>query len=187
MEILKQLLDEEKAQPTSADDILKIVKGKANVLRYSQLKDIRDVDELLYPYDACVILYESRAGYGHWVTLTKHGNLLEYFNPYGDMGKSRSKMGMPDTELSFISKEWAEESGQSERYLSRLLMDDSCTYDLSYNEHPFQKLSNEVSTCGLWVSLRILLKELPLAVFKDLFYGKYSDDLVTFLLSGDKL
>jgi hypothetical protein len=183
METFKRLIDQEKSEPTSADDILKIVKGKANVIKYCELKKYSCIDELLYPYDACVLLYETKPNYGHWVCLTKHGNLIEYFNSYGNLGKPNSKMGMPDTELEFISKEWAKESGQDHRYLSDLLMDESCDYELSYNDHPFQKMTNEVSTCGRWVGLRILLKELPLEVFKDLFYGKHSDDLITFLTS----
>lgn len=178
--IFDKIIDDDIKKPMSDSDILSVVKGKCNVIKYRDLYKYQSVDELLYPYDACVILYETRPNYGHWVALTKHNNLIEYFNSYGDLGKG-GRYGMPDSELAFIDRQFVKDSGQDNMYLTKLLSADDCNYDLSYNEFPFQKMDNQSATCGKWAAIRILLKELPLADFKDLFYGKYSDNLVAFL------
>lgn len=178
MERIYELLQDEVNEPTSDTDILKLVKGQANVIKVSDLDKYSGIDEILYPYDAAVLLWETKPNYGHWVALTKHDNLVEYFNSYGDLGKG-GDYGMPDSELHFINKEFSKESGQDKKLLTKYLIDSD--YDVSYNDHRFQKLDPEVSTCGRWAALRILLKDIDLATFKELFYGKYSDELVAFL------
>lgn len=168
--MFEDLLDKEKAIPLSETQVLDLVQGKANVIRNIDLNKYHSIDEMLEPYGACFLLYESRLHYGHWCCLIRYNNLLEFFDPYG---------GFPDSQLNYINPDFLRESGQDNQWLTRLLVDDSCQYDLSYNDHPFQHMKEGVATCGKWSALRMTLKELPLAEFKKLFLGKDSDDLVT--------
>lgn len=170
--VIEDFIEKEKAQPLSDDDVLALVKGRANVIRVLDLNKYSTIDELLYPYDQCILLYESKLHYGHWCCLTRYGNSLEFFDSYG---------GFPDSQLDYIDQDFARASGQDQKLLTQMLID--CDYVLSYNDHVFQKMDPKVATCGKWVAVRCLLKELPLELFKDLFFGKYSDDLAAFLTS----
>lgn len=176
---LRDEVDKFKDIALSTEDILRIVDGKAHVVLYSQIHTFNSIDELLKPYDAAVILYETHENYGHWTCVTlrdeysrKGKRILEFWDSYG----------LPfDAQLTDIPKEFAKKTYQDKPYLSELLIKENCPYKLSYNEFQFQELTPNVKDCGRWVATRILLKDLPLKVFRDFFYGLYSDDLVTIL------
>ncbi len=180
---LRDEIDKFKDVALSTRDILDIVDGKANVVLYSQIHTLDSIDDLLKPYGAAVILYETHENYGHWTCLTlrdeytkKGRQILEFYDSYG----------LPfDAQLKDIPKEFAEKTFQDQPYLSKLIIKDNCPYRLSYNEFQFQELTPNTKDCGRWCALRILLKELPLKVFRDFFYGLYSDDLVTILTMND--
>ena len=174
-QILKEEIDIYKDIPLSDSDMLDLVKGKANLVTYSEIHKYRSIDELLAPYGACIILYETKPHFGHWVCLTLHDGLIEYFNSYGSLNNG----GLPDDELKHIPKAFAKESHQDKKYLTKLLVE--CDYELSYNEFQFQELDNHVKDCGRWVVLRIIMKSLSLEDFSKLFFNMYSDDLVTYL------
>lgn len=177
------MLEQHKAIPLSNFDIEKLVDGKANIVLYRDIHKADRIEEIFQGHNACVILYESSPRSGHWVCLTirhrqgKTKPSLEFFDPYG---------GFPDTQLQFIPMEFRKESFQDVPYLTTLLYDADDRFALSYNEFQFQELKKGVSDCGRWVGVRILLKELTLKQFKDLFLMAYSDDLVTFLTIPEK-
>ena len=179
MQKIMDYINDEVAEPLSDDDVLALVKGKANVIRNMDLDKYQSIDEMLYPYDACFLLYESKPHYGHWCCLTKHGNELEFFDSYGSSSKQGS--GFPDSQLNYIDEDFLLASGQNNRYLTELLL--KCDYDMSYNDHPFQKSGSKIATCGRWASIRILLKDLKLADFKNLLLGPDSDKLAAILTS----
>jgi len=166
--------------PLSDGDIMKIVNGQANVVTYPNIHKYKSIDELLAPHGACCILYETHEHYGHWVCLTIRNEdlygtgtiypVLEYFDSYGEE---------IDYPLNVIPVDFAKNTHQDKPYLSELMLDDSCTYQLSYNEHQFQKFSPNVKDCGRWIATRIILKDMPLDDFIKLFKGMYSDDIVT--------
>ena len=49
--------------PLSKDDLIKSFNGKVKVLLYSDLKNIKNVKELLSPYNRVIILYFWRKLY----------------------------------------------------------------------------------------------------------------------------
>ena len=180
---IMSILDKHKAIPLSNTDIMKLVDGKANVLLYRELHKFMFIEDLFGPHDACFLLYESKPNYGHWTCLTirdqftKNGELLdkkmlEFFDPYG---------GFPDSQLQYIPADFRRDSHQDDKYLNNLLYEAADRYSLSYNEFQFQELKSGVADCGRWCAVRIMLKELPLKDFKNLFLNVYSDDLVTFV------
>lgn len=184
---LKHLLEQYKDVALSDTDVMKIIDGKANMIRYPEMHKIDSIEQLLSPYGACVILYETKPHFGHWCCITVRDPHTEGYSRKGKLIlEFWDSYGKPiDSQLSNIPRDYAKSSNQDLPYLSYLLLKESCPYKLSYNQYPFQKLLPGVSTCGRWVSLRILLKDAPLELFKDLFYGMYSDEIAA-MVTHDK-
>ena len=87
---MRKILDNYKNISLTDSEVMKLVKGKANVILYHNIHKYRNLNQLLYPYGAAFILYEAKPYYGHWVALMlaknkKTGKIdtLEYFDPYG--------------------------------------------------------------------------------------------------------
>lgn len=157
--------------PLSGHNLLQLVDGKANIVLYPNMHYYKNIDQLLDPFDACFILFESKPNYGHWCLLFKiNPHTIEFFNPY---------QGFPDDSLKFINKQFKSITNQDFPYLSHLLY--NSPYDLTYNEYPFQKFANDISTCGRWCAIRLIYKYFDLRLFAYLFFNKFGDDLVTLL------
>lgn len=176
MDQLTGLIEKYKNVALSDDDIRKFMGNEAKIITYSKLKDYDSIEQLLQPFNAVFILFEWREGYGHWVLLIKNEisaaeQTVEYFDPYGHF---------VDYWLKKISEPFRTDSGQKDPMLSKLLIE--YNGEMSWNNFDFQKMHKKIRTCGMWCVLRALLKELSLETFKDLFYGKHSDDLAAFLL-----
>lgn len=143
--------------------IMDLVDNKANLILYSDLHKINHIDELLEPYGACIILYESKPRYGHWTAVIKLNNKeIEFFNSYGDDGKIHE--GIPDAMLGYIPKAFRQKSNQNHTYLAKLMVDSP--YNLSYNQYNFQKDGEHIKTCGRHVGKRINWKHLSLDEYK---------------------
>ncbi|MFM7983790.1 MAG: hypothetical protein ACKPKO_31145 [Candidatus Fonsibacter sp.] len=69
----------------SDEDIGTILGTDANMIRYSELKRIDDLDELLAKdLDYCIVLYEDRPNKGHWSALSRYSGIYEHFDSYGN-------------------------------------------------------------------------------------------------------
>lgn len=171
----------------SDQDVLKLVEHKAKILVYSDLAKFNTLDEALGEHAAVFLLYESRPDYGHWTTLFRLvnpdgtlSNTVEFFDPYGTF---------PDCELEWIPKHFREISGQMYPQLTWLLY--HSPYDLTYNEHKFQKHGDGINTCGRWSALRLAFREMPLDKFWNFVKTTSKsndlspDDLVSILTSHD--
>lgn len=153
------------------NDVLNLVGRKANFLLYSQLPNFRTLDEVLGPYKACFLLYESKKSYGHWVSIVLLDNgLIEFFDPYGTY---------IDDELEYIPENFRKISNQNYPHLTALLYQSE--YPISYNQYPFQKHGQGINTCGRWSALRIICRWMSLEQFKKNFKKVNGDDLVTLL------
>lgn|ERR1700759_3986003 len=155
----------------SNKEVLELVNNKANIVIYPDLYKYKSIDEVLGPYGAVFILFESKPNYGHWCLLFKiNNNKLEFFNPYN---------GYPDDSLDFIPVDFREKSNQNIPYLSILLY--NSPYKLSYNEYDFQKHDKNIKTCGRWCAVRLICRNLSLKQFANLFHNEYGDMIVTLL------
>jgi hypothetical protein len=138
--------------------LMNLIDNKANLILYPDLHKYNNIDTLLNPYGACVLLYESKPNYGHWTCFFKvKKNEIEFFNSYGD---TEPNEGLPDGSLEFIPEEFREVSNQCHTYLSKLLVDSP--YNLSYNQYKFQKVGNGINTCGRHVATRLNFRHLLL-------------------------
>ena len=118
------------------------------MIEYNDLADYNEITDLLTkPIDYVIILIETTAdNVGHWVTVLKYGNTIEFFNSYS---------GKPDFQKNnFISKAKNIEFGQTQNYLTNLLVNSN--FNIVYNKLQLQKYSNSSTTCGRWVVLRLL-------------------------------
>jgi len=152
----KIILKAENFDLTGAD-IHRITDGKANIIQYEELENIDDLQQVLQPHGAVVILYTTKKNFGHWVCLfEKGGNKnLEFFDPYG------LKV---DEELQ-ISNELhlRQHQGQIAPHLTALI--ESGGYRVSSNTAKLQKFLEHTNTCGRWVSLRIRFRDSSLKQF----------------------
>ena len=118
------------------------------IIEYNDLADYNEITDLLNkPIDYVIILIETIAdNVGHWVTVLKYGNTIEFFNSYGKA---------PDVQKNtLISKAKNIEFGQTQNYLTNLLV--KSNFNIVYNKLQLQKYSNGSTTCGRWVIMRIL-------------------------------
>lgn len=160
---LTKVLDEAKNTPLSGDDLQRICPGKVILVR--DLPKYKNIDELLGDELSCYLLYEiNEPNVGHWCCLSRHGNIVEFFDPYS---------GKPDSQLEYIDDDFASVTGQDQRRLTHMLID--CEYDVAYNEFGFQRFDNKTKNCGRWVGMRCLLKDMPLGDFNQLFLENYED------------
>lgn len=163
-------------KPYSNDDILKICDNKTKIISYNTLYDYKDIDEVLHPFNNIVILYETRPNYGHWVCLIKHKhkNKIEFFDPYGLS---------PDEQLDFINSEFRVKNNEYYPILSDMLYNSK--YKIVYNSTKLQKYSDNISSCGRHVALRIILSYLSLNNYVNLLKNnKYDPDTVVTYLTA---
>ena len=83
------------------------------VIKYSELANIDDLDELLTnDLDYCIILYEDRPDKGHWTVLPKYNGMYEHFDSYGNK---------PDKSLEWANVKMRRRLHQATPCLSHLL------------------------------------------------------------------
>lgn len=91
---------------------------------------------------AVFLLYLETQNYGHWVCLVRHGDLIIYFDPYGEY---------PDKPLGWSKPDSNKELGQMQPYLLEKMMKTRVQkeYEFRYNTFPFQDIHNpSIATCG---------------------------------------
>lgn len=171
--ILRYEIDKIKKISTSNDELSKKMGRPIKIIKYSQLKKYRDIDELLGPYGECIILYETQPNVGHWVCCfrrTDDKNIISFFDSLGLM---------PDDQFHSICVKFRKESGIYYPYLTYLLS--KTKSKVEWNEYQLQEHGSHVATCGRWCILRLRMKHLDPNKFYELFKDDNnidSDDLV---------
>jgi hypothetical protein len=119
------------------------------LLKYSQLENINDINELLpEEKDYRIILTENKQNSGHWCALTRINDVYTWFDSYGEK---------PDGELKYISAIMNKVLGQDKKHLSRILKTIREPNQIFYNETKYQKLKEGINTCGRWCICFLLL------------------------------
>jgi len=157
----------------SNTDITDLLDDKVKILLYPDIIKFKTIDELLKPFGAVIILFESKPNYGHWCAIWKlNKNTVSFFNSYG---------GYPDDSLLHIDEGFRWISNQKYPYLSHLLV--QSPYNLTYNEYNYQAHSQDIKTCGRWCVLRILLRDLN----DDQFHKFVVDNIRRYHITPDEL
>lgn len=152
------------AETPMGDDNIRKYLPNAKILKYSELADVSNIEELLpSPKSYFFLLYEHSFNNGHWVVINRYINngkdTICFFCSYG------SKIDAP---LRWNSPARNQELGQGTPYLSILLRKSGKT--LQYNNVAYQSKTSPVATCGAFATLWIkanLRENMSLADFHD--------------------
>lgn len=137
----------------SAADIYRLLNHKTNVILYRDLAYVNKIEDVMRN-GSCVILYESKDNSGHWCCIFLRGpKEIQWFDSYGLL---------PDSELQFIRRNYRRRSNQYFTHLTKLLLDWMRRTGgvVKYSEYRLQKLKKGDNTCGRFVVLRLLLRDL---------------------------
>ena len=171
---LKQKIKLLESKSLSNEDLMKIVNHKANLLIYHQLKGYDNIDDVLGPHKACILLYETSYNYGHWCCIFKRDkDTIEFFDPYGYY---------PDSELKWIPK-YLRKNGRYP-HLSWLIY--HSPYKLIYNDHRLQRSKKDVSTCGRHVGVRLVNRDIPIDTYAKILLSdkEFDPDFIVTLLTA---
>ncbi len=116
---MQALINKEMFRSLSGEEVLELCDNNAKVVIYEELKNYKNIDELLYPYDSIIILYEyqrnGNESYGHYIALNRL--------PSGEIEHFDSLMFKPDSELEMIPDDIKQKTRQSHTYLAKMLYD----------------------------------------------------------------
>ena len=147
------------SEPLSTDQIKNALNQKVKVVTSDQLYKFKTLDELLQPYNKVVILYIWQTEpnkYGHFCCLSKYGNVVQYFDPFGKN---------IDSVINVLPQKFRSENHMDYKYLTKLLLDSP--YEIEYNENPMQDKASSV--CGRYSIVKLALSDLPMHMFQKLF------------------
>ena len=159
---MERLIKKSEAIYLSDSDISNITKGEAKVVGFSSLKNVDDLIEVFADKDAFVLFYATdSANVGHYTTFILHRDkkIIEHFDSYAyDLDKL----------LTISDYEYRRSMG--ENYIKNLVARACAKYGLRFEENKkkFQKLSNQVSTCGRYSCVRIMFRDLSMEKFNSL-------------------
>lgn len=122
----------------SSNDIRTLV--DTNVISYDELRQINNIKDVM-KNGSVVILYESKEGRGHWVTLkeNKEGDTIYFLDSYGML---------IDDEFNFINDDFIKTKYDDDRTTLRRLLYNSDYKEIEYNEKQLQSFKEGVNTCG---------------------------------------
>ena len=123
--------------PLSDTDLSRYGFDKNKILKYSQLKEYRTIDEIL-PKDSdyVILLLENEPNSGHWCCICKHRGAYTYFNSFG----------LPfDSDLSLVPRMILKILGEDRKEIKRLLNGKQ----MHCNQFVYQGVKS--NTCGRWV------------------------------------
>jgi hypothetical protein len=147
------------AYSLSDKEILNLTDGQCKVLLYQDLENFENIDQVLEPYGATVILYQEKKSYGHYTVLIKHSNtLLEIFDSLG--------IGL-DKELQFADYNKKRHGGVAIPHLTNLI--EASNYKIEANLVQLQNDSRDINTCGKYSAIRIKFREKSLKDFVKMF------------------
>ena len=149
--MLANIMESKISYSFSDSDIKSFFKpGLKFMYKYSDLQNMDTIDNLFASCNFAVILIETKFNVGHWVCVMKYQDgTIEQFDSYG---------GKIDNELKYIShgqrKLLHEICGTNGFRLTELL--NEYPGQVVFNHYRFQKLENNIKTCGRWCVMRLL-------------------------------
>ena len=168
-------MNEEISKSLSGIEVLNLLNNKCNLVQYSDLHNIKSIDELLGSHNKCVLLYQTSHNYGHWCCVWEHNDIIFFFDSYGSK---------PDSQLNFVPHDMKDELNSNHNYLIRLLYKSG--KKVEFNQYQFQSRDPEVATCGRWCVNRLRFPEISINDYHDIFKqsSKYipNDELICLLV-----
>lgn len=127
----------------------------ARIFKYSDLSKYNNIEELLsHDKSYFILLIESSPNYGHWVSVSRLNDVIQYNDPYGLY---------PSTPIQWNSSNQNDKLGQEHKYLNKLF--DKTPLEVVYNCYDFQNDNSDIATCGRHVITYLtLMKENDLSL-----------------------
>ena len=142
---IKNDIDAVKEEPMSDIIISKYLKNP-KIIEYREFKNYNNIDQLLpNNNDYCIILFRSSDS-AHWIAILKQNDIIEHFCSYGSKPDQYYFDWNTQNENNSLE--------QYEPYLSNLLK--NCKYEVIYNPIKYQKISNDIASCGRHCVIRIV-------------------------------
>jgi hypothetical protein len=139
----------------SDKDIQDILEPDTKVFQYSDLKQVKNINDIFDKEGRCIMLYTTGPSYGHWINMIKRGNKrIDYFDSYGKA---------PD---AFIDELYIEGQTKPQPLLTELLRNSKIP--VYYNTYDFQSKKGNVATCGRWAVARLANYKMSLQKFYDM-------------------
>jgi len=122
-----------------SDSEIKYYLPNCVIKTYPELENINDIEQLLPENSSYfILLYLDTENSGHWTTLKRFNNDIQYFCSYGTY---------PDKQMNWYGKELRKELGETELYLTKLL--NKTKLNVNYNDIDYQNKDNlDIVTCG---------------------------------------
>tara|TARA_R110001592_G_scaffold150885_1_gene376936 strand:+ start:3552 stop:4106 length:555 start_codon:yes stop_codon:yes gene_type:complete len=147
--------------PLSGSDLNRITEGKTNILAYESLEKYNNIDDVLGPHGACIILYQHDEDFGHWICIFRiDSKTLYFFDPYAIQ---------IDKEIKFSPFQLRQHEGKVVPHLSILI--GRSKYKLIQNKTRYQRFKKDVNTCGRWCAHRILHRSMSEKSYSKLMLG----------------
>lgn len=136
-----------KRTPLADDDISAYLNGRTQVIKYNEIPKYQSIDEFLGPYNNAIMLLETKLNFGHWICLKRTGNVISFFDSYGDF---------PDEQKKFVNSKFLKDSGQKYNIICEMLDKASYKYTIEFSDRRLQNMDDtSISTCGHWCSVFI--------------------------------
>lgn len=168
----KTVIKNAESYALSDADIKKVLGDDISIIVYPDLKYYTKIEDIFDDKGRCIMLFpNSTPTSGHWCGLLLKKDGIEFFNPYGKPPKITKTDGVD----SMLAKQLDVENP----YLEKLLKESGLP--VYYNTERFQKISDNIATCGRWAAIRMLLFKYPLTRFKKIIKesGLNGDEYVT--------
>lgn len=156
----------------SNHDLMKYMKGKCKIYTYNELSKFNNLEEAFENTEVIFLLYETIKNYGHWCSILKRKNSIEFFDPYGIF---------PDEELKFTDDVFRLKNNMILPHLTYLLW--KSRKRVEYNNYKLQSKKFGINTCGRWNLIRAQYKDINIDNFAKLLTKNNipNDVLITLL------
>ena len=139
--------------PLSGQDLKNITNGKANILRYSDLMNYQNIEQVLGEHGAVIILYQTERDFGHYACLFKSAH-----DPQGTLIFFDSLGITMDKELKLSTFNAKNMGGVATPHLTDLV--NASNYKVISNTKKLQLNAFANNTCGRYAAMRIVWRGL---------------------------
>ncbi len=139
--------------PLSGQDLKNITNGKANILRYSDLMNYENIEQVLGEHGAAIILYQTERDFGHYASIFKSAQ-----DPEGTLIFFDSLGITMDKELKLSTFNAKNMGGTAVPHLTDLVR--ASNYKVISNTKKLQLNAFANNTCGRYAAMRIVWRAL---------------------------
>lgn len=155
---MEETLANIKAYALSNEDIQTILEPDTKIFTYPDFGTMETIDDAFDSLGRCIFLFLTQSPTsGHWLTMFRKGNVIEYFDSYGEK---------PEAQRCWLSEDQLEALGEEEPFLMNLLK--KSPYKVFYNTVKYQKNREDLNTCGRWGVARLICKDMDNRQFYNL-------------------